>query len=775
MNILFNLKKYNYQICLLGIIISSFVLYFNTLNGSLLNWDDTTYLLDNKLMNQALSFDSFQNIYQAEHHISLVLSSFLIQIRLFGNDVFGMHLFNLLFHLANIVLVYFVSLKLLKNKLYALFIALLFSIHPMRSETVGWIMQRKDILFTFFFLLSSISFLEFLKHKKIGYFILVIAFGLVSSLCKIQAIALPFVLILLELYQNKKITTLSLAFFVPLILLQNNILFSFWDIIMFALIPSFISVYWSKINRFKIPLIPKFILGKFKKHASLLTISNLIVTLYFLTFLFSFSVKNSFINGASSRYLVSFGIFYLLAYHPNIKSSKKYFLLILLFAFGLIGAYYLFTSKLSVSLTEKIAYSTSVRLHFATYSLSYYFFKFFAPFNLSAMHPYPDNPNANFSLLYDFSYFFIIGFLGLIGVLLYRMKNIILRNQILFGILFFLINIFLVLHIIPIQGRVIVADRYTYLAYFGLFFAVVPIIGNIMHKLANNNIKKYIFIGFLSIILLSFTTQTWMRNKVWQNDEAFWTDIVNKDTRNHYANFSLALYYYEKKDFTKALEYYNKAIQKNGKDFEYYTNRGSCYVKLGETTKAIDDFAKAIDLNPKNAYAYNNRGVLFQKIGDINNAVIDYQIACQIDSNYTEATNNLQKAKIIQSAIETSTNTNDYNPKKSQIFNDLGVKTAMNGDFENSILDFTKAILFDSLNIDAYKNRGNAYASIKKFEEAMFDYNNVLKHLPNDAGIYMNIGNIKHQMNDKSACEYWQKAKSLGLMDAQKMISKFCN
>lgn len=774
MNIALYLKKYNYQICLLGIIIGSFVLYFNTLNGSFLNWDDTTYIVGNKLMNQNISFDSFYNIYQADQHISFVLSSFLIQIQLFGNDVFGMHLFNLLFHLANVVLVYFLSIKLLKNKSYALFIALLFSIHPMRSETVGWIMQRKDILFTFFFLLSLISFTEFLKNKKIVYFFLIIALGLLSSLCKIQAIALPFILILIELFQSKKITSLSLAFFVPLILLQNNILFSFWDIIMFALIPSFISVYWSEINQFKIPLIPKFIFEKLKKHASLLTIGNLIVALYFLAFLFSFSEKNPIISLASTKYLVSFGVFYLLAYHPNIKGSKKHFFLIFLFILSIIGAYFLFTLKLSLSLTDKIAHPIYIRLHFATYSLNYYILKFFAPYNLSAMHPYPDNPNASFSLLYDYSYFFLIGIFGLVGALLYRMKNIILRNQILFGILFFLINISLTLHIIPIQGRVIVADQYAYLAYLGLFFSMVPIMGNIIQNLHAKSLKKYIFISFLGFILLSFTFQTWFRNQVWQNDEVFWTDVIEKNKDNHYAHFSLALFYFEEKDFTKAMGYYNKAIQKNSKDFEYYTNRGSCYVKLGETTKAIDDYAKAIVLNPKNVYAYNNRGVLFQKIGDINNAVIDYQMAVQIDSNYTEARNNLEKAKALQYEIETYTNTNEYNPKKSQIFNDIGVKKAMNGDFENSIIEFNKAILLDSLNMDAYKNRGNAYASLQKFDEAIVDYNKVLKHNPNDAGIFMNIGNIKHQMNDKSACEYWQKALDLGISEAQKMKDMFC-
>jgi Flp pilus assembly protein TadD len=354
------------------------------------------------------------------------------------------------------------------------------------------------------------------------------------------------------------------------------------------------------------------------------------------------------------------------------------------------------------------------------------------------------------------------------------MKDKALRNNLIFGIVFFVINISLVLHIIPIEGRVIVADRYTYLAYFGLFFAIIPLIFSIYNKWRNNKFASNFIKSFAILIFIIFSFQTYSRNKVWQNDEAFWTDVIKKDKSNHYANYSLALFYYEQQDYERAIGFYDRAIQKFDNDFEYYTNRGACYVKLKETTKAIDDFARAIDLNPKNAYAYNNRGSLFLQIGDIRNAFIDFQIATQIDSNYADAKANFEKTKMLQTTISNTSTSTEYSPEKSQLFNDIGVKKAMNGDIENALPDFNKAVLLDSLNVNAFKNRGNAYASLKKFDEAMLDYNKVLKFNPYDAGIFMNIGNIKHQQNDKSACEYWQKAKKLGLKDAQQMLNKFC-
>lgn len=774
MNFQHYFKESNSKIWIFAIIASTFVLYYNTLSGSLLNWDDTTYLINNRLMNQNISFNSFYNIYQVEHHISLVLSSFLVQIRWFGVDPFGMHLFNLFFHIFNVLLVYVLSKKLLKNNFFALFIALLFAIHPMRSETVGWIIQRKDILYSFFFLLSSIIFLNFLKTKKILPLIFVLFFGTLASLSKVQALALPFVLIILEYFVDKKITTKSLIFLFPLIFLQTNIFFSPIEMLIFLVLPSIVCVYSENLQKIRFSnfsIWDKLKLNSLKKHFNLLNLILIIFALIFVSQLLksSFYPTNELIKSA-----FTLGIFYLFVFHEKIKFKYKNAILFTLIFISLIGAYYIFTYILSVSLTERIVHPIPTRIQFALYSLSYYLVKLFAPFNLSAMHPYPDKPNVPISLLYQISPFVIILITSLIAYYLYKLKNQILKQQIIFGLLFFIINISFVLHLIPIQGRVIVADRYTYLAYFGLFFSLIPMVGNFYSKFKEKPLFNSIFSIIIGFILMIFAYQTWTRNKVWKNDEIFWTDVIQKDKSNHYANFSLALFYFEKKQYEKALEFYNKAIQKFGNNYEYYTNRGSCYVKLKETKKAIDDFAKAIDLNPKNAYAFNNRGVLFRQIGDLKNALIDFQIASQLDSNYTEAKINFDKTNALLSTIEAPSDNKTSNQEKAKLLNDLGVKKAMDKQFDAAILDFSNAILLDSLNMDAYKNRGNAFASIQKFNEAMKDYNKVLTFNPNDAGIFMNIGNIKHQLNDKSACDYWKKAKSLGINDADIMINRFC-
>ncbi|MEI6346631.1 MAG: tetratricopeptide repeat protein [Bacteroidota bacterium] len=775
----FNNKKH-LLVSLILLIIGTFFLYFNTFSGHLLNWDDTTYLLNNRLFSQNFNLKSLQNIYQSDHHISLVLMSFFAQIKWLGFNPYEFHLVNIFIHILNVLLVFFLSKTLLKNNVWALIIALLFAIHPMRSETVGWIFQRKDLFFTFFFLLSSLSFISFLKTKNILLLALVFIFGYLSSLSKIQAITLPLIIIALEFYIRKTVSVKSLTTAMILFVFQIDVLMSFNQIVLLLLIPSLISIYYKQLSH-QFILTSEILKRKFKnkiiqKHASQINIANLIILSYIVFFVFF-----KLINNLDSDYLknvifsiIPLVVFYIFIAHQHITYKWKNHLLILIAMVILSGIVLFLIVKVDTSMTKNSTYPLIKRIEFGIYSFNYYILKFFFPFNLSAMHPYPDNAQKPLSLLFQISPYLFITISSVVGYFIAKMKNKALRNNLIFGIVFFVINISLVLHIIPIEGRVIVADRYTYLAYFGLFFAIVPLIFSIYNKWRNNKFASYFIKSFAILIFIIFSFQTFSRNKVWQNDEVFWTDVIKKDKSNHYANYSLALFYYEQQDYERAIGFYDKAIQKFDNDFEYYTNRGACYVKLKETTKAIDDFARAIDLNPKNAYAYNNRGSLFLQIGDIRNAFIDFQIATQIDSNYADAKANFEKTKMLQTAISSTSSSIDYSPEKSQLFNDIGVKKAMNGDIENALPDFNKAVLLDSLNVNAYKNRGNAYASLKKFDEAMFDYNKVLKFNPNDAGIFMNIGNIKHQQNDKSACEYWQKAKKLGLKDAQQMLNKFC-
>jgi tetratricopeptide (TPR) repeat protein len=123
---------------------------------------------------------------------------------------------NLFLHCINAVLVFILLFSLAKGSIFVSFFgALLFAIHPMHVESVAWISERKDVLYTFFFLLSLLSYLRF--QRKQNYVWLIICFGIfiLSCLSKAMAVPLPFVLILLDYLRGRQFTWKSILEKIP--------------------------------------------------------------------------------------------------------------------------------------------------------------------------------------------------------------------------------------------------------------------------------------------------------------------------------------------------------------------------------------------------------------------------------------------------------------------------------------------------------------------------------------------------------------------------------
>jgi len=112
----------------------------------------------------------------------------------------------LLFHLANTGLVfYFIFLIPGRRTWVAAFCAIVFGIHPMHVESVAWVSERKDVLYTFFFLLSLIQYWYFLNTSKNKNIIFSLLFFALSILSKPAAIILPLVLFLLDYWYGQNL------------------------------------------------------------------------------------------------------------------------------------------------------------------------------------------------------------------------------------------------------------------------------------------------------------------------------------------------------------------------------------------------------------------------------------------------------------------------------------------------------------------------------------------------------------------------------------------
>jgi len=119
------------------------------------------------------------------------------------------HVTNVILHIINTLLVFVFIYLLGKKRIWiAVFVAFFFGIHPMHVESVSWISERKDVLYTMFFLAAVISYLKFIfvNKKKSLWYILALFFFLLSCLSKAMAVSLTLILLLLDFYCERKIT-----------------------------------------------------------------------------------------------------------------------------------------------------------------------------------------------------------------------------------------------------------------------------------------------------------------------------------------------------------------------------------------------------------------------------------------------------------------------------------------------------------------------------------------------------------------------------------------
>lgn len=192
---------------LMPVIGITFLLFIPVLRNAFTNWDDTLYVTDNPLLKD-LSLKGIKAIFSTpvvSNYHPLTIMTLAVNYQLAELNPWSYHLTSILLHVANTSFVFwFVMLLSRNNKWVSAFSALLFGIHPMHVESVVWISERKDLLYTLFYLLAMIVYVRYLRDKKFKFLIAVYVLGILSLLSKPAAIVLPFSLILLDYFLKRK-------------------------------------------------------------------------------------------------------------------------------------------------------------------------------------------------------------------------------------------------------------------------------------------------------------------------------------------------------------------------------------------------------------------------------------------------------------------------------------------------------------------------------------------------------------------------------------------
>jgi tetratricopeptide (TPR) repeat protein len=221
-------KKHFALICLvLGL--GTAALYWPITSHPFILYDDEQYVTANPHVTTGLSWPNFVWAFksgEAANWHPLTWLSHQLDCSLFGVKAGAHHFVNLLFHVANTLLV-FIFLRGATGAVWrSAFVAALFAWHPLHVESVAWASERKDMLSTFFWLLTLMAYVRYARcgtggglrvagdspavsssarHPSVYYFAALICFAL-GLMSKPMVVTLPFVLLLLDFWPLNRIS-----------------------------------------------------------------------------------------------------------------------------------------------------------------------------------------------------------------------------------------------------------------------------------------------------------------------------------------------------------------------------------------------------------------------------------------------------------------------------------------------------------------------------------------------------------------------------------------
>ncbi len=452
------------------------------------NWDDDYYVVNNQYI-RALNWENLKALFTKDitmnnYHplclLSLAFNYYFAQL-----NPSSYYMTNVAIHVLNAIFVFILFFRLcssLKMEEWgSLFVAgvgaLWFGIHPMHVESVCWIAERKDVLYTTFYLAGLITYLNYVSNNEKKWFWWTFVLFVLSCLSKPMAVVFPASLLCID------------------VLLDRGLI-------------------------------------NFDKGLSLTQrIGKKLLAEKFVFFLASLVI-----GGA--------------AFYTQNRT-------------GAVAAFNVLTIQ--------------ERLMFASYGFFMYIYKLFEPTYLSTFYPYP----FKYTTGYYHQIFYFAPFIALTllvaPVIWAWKKGKEYMKVVVFGVYFFFVNIVFVLQFISV-GAAIMADRYSYVAYIGLFFLIPWLIYKLISGRVSLKIPLLTTVAVFSVFLMALCVD---RTKVWHSAETLETDGVTKypfkkdpDKRHDPFNSGIATlsykwlgnYYFHAGDYKRAMECFDVCIKLRSTD-----------------------------------------------------------------------------------------------------------------------------------------------------------------------------------------------------------------
>ncbi|MBF0490491.1 MAG: tetratricopeptide repeat protein, partial [Candidatus Omnitrophica bacterium] len=673
--------------------------------------------------------------------------SFFLEHRFLGLNPYVLHLNNLLLHLAVVVLAFFLALEMGLKWKEALLGVLIFAIHPTKIEAVAWVSERKELLYSVFYLSSLLSYQKG-RHR------LSFVFSMLSILANPVAVTLPFVMILMDYFNGKRIGIKSLSdrwgyFLMALVLawgsylLQNSI--SVGNVFQSPLVFIWSFVFYIYKFFFPIILAPLYLLPKpisilsWKYFVSIAVLGSLLAAVWI-------GRKNKWI--VFSFFFYTFSIFFILLF--NEVADHYLYLPSLGFCFltavGLSWLYRFLKTQEAVlqHLLSLAVFVLMMGLMLLTYnqalvwhdteSLWKHQLKVspnpIALNNLAAAlrnnkeYQHQHNDYRDVEDLYkraikmDSQY--IASYVSLAE--LYKDSGRLEEALIWYH-------------------KALTVDSKSKDVIFGL-----AVLYQKMDKpqeavdAFKSLLKAYpddedVYIGVVDAYSKAIVGSSSDKTYQEQREEVL-SEYEELSKRKKYSSvdyFNLGFLYEQVGGYEEAIRFYKKSLERNPTYDKSLYNLANRYQEMGDLKSALTLYQRLVHFHPKFALGYLIMGVIYNSLGDVDHARMLYQKTLDVDPNNAGA-----------------------------YFN-LGFLSESSGDLKEALNYYEKSVEKDPNWAEGYYNIGNVYAALGQIPEAIASYLKTVSLNKNHQNAFVNLSILSFKSrNFAGAIRYLEEAQLLG-------------
>jgi len=704
--------KLSWLICAF-LALSTLIIFAPALTCDFVDYDDPGYIINNEHIQHGLTWDSIRWAFttgdQSNWHPLTWLSHLLdMQLGLapFGVKAGGHHLTSLLLHAANAVLL-FLILKGMTGAIWrSAFVAALFALHPLRVESVAWVSERKDVLSTFFWMLTVWAYARYVEgkslkfevqgskanehstfnvqHSTFNYFLALIFFAL-GLMSKPMLVTLPCVLLLLDFWPLNRMFQVQC----PMSKVEEQprdtnvqpwpLDFRLWTQLLLEKIPFFLLAIISSVITFKVQ----------QQGGAVSSLAGL-----------SIGARLSNTPISYVRYIgkmfwpAKLSILYP---HPGVWPFWQVTLAVLFLAA---------ITALAIWLVRSHSYL----------AVGWFWF-------IGMLVPAIGLVQVGIQSMADrYSY---VPMIGLLIMLVWGLHEIFSKTQ--SGQWFLRIGGSLAV----IGCGVVTNQQLKYWKNSEMLFG---------HAIAVTE-KNYLACNNLGFYLSN-------KGQV-ERAMQYYRSSLQIDPNYEDAHHNLGHALAELGHYQEAIKEFRIALKIKPNLVEAHNNLGNALSNLGQIDEAIAEYKITLGLNPKHADAHNNFGIALAMRGKLDEAIEHFHKAIQYKPTDASAHSNLGNAFAAQNKLDEAIKEYDeclrLNPKDAQAYNNLGNVLSQQGKMDEAIPRYQLALRVKPENPEAHFNLGFCLAKQGRRDEAEKQYLEALRQQPNYAQAQQQLNLLRAQ------------------------------